>query len=507
MDPAGGKTRRSRLRDSDSVANHALAPYYATEMQDHRFIETLIEAVEQCVVYSRLQEQEKSAHAELLRAQLQLDNWQNDVDDIDMHEEPALESLVQDMEAKIDHQSARLDDCVQAHKRATELVRESTTQRKRLLSSLFGIGEEFVLRGVLGDVHCEPLQFNGRFDWGLMRLIRTARSVRVDEERAHDARLRLIGKHDDDPADRATTAGRKRLLADYRTKEELLKRRRENKLEQEQSFFLNEARPILVEGGILPRPASPAGSPVPSSLENVTPTTKVHVAKSAVTAEPGFPPQLRRLHEARAKASKATVALNRVKKLYAQGLADYLITYDGITKDQFDRLYQRQHGGETYEEIEAAAAEKVRLAEAECEVAWHEAVEAGVTDLPPSPTDLGGRSEDGRASSCASNELELDRRYYAQRRPTVARWGRKVARAGSPADPEDASRRSSAEQAELSPPGSREHTPGVEVATSRGRVDRYERHRERTRKRAADQEAERVAADEAPAPKRRCIIL
>lgn len=141
MESATGSGRRARQIASDVDDGNVAASRYATDAEDNHFIETLVQVVEQCVVYSTLQDQERSTYRELLTTQLQLDNLRDEEAAYDNLDEPALEPLIRKTETRIEHQTAQLDDREQAHKRATELVRECAARRQRLLNILYGVGK------------------------------------------------------------------------------------------------------------------------------------------------------------------------------------------------------------------------------------------------------------------------------------------------------------------------------------------------------------------------------
>lgn len=220
-----------------------------------------------------------------------------------------------------------------------------------------------------------------------------------------------------------------------------------------------------------------------------------------------------RLRLSWATAAKAHADLDRLRNGYMLQLGSFLVTYYGLEKWQFDDLDERNNNGRSYETREADAVEAVRKVEEECDEAWEEAIDAGITDMPLSPKDLGDGTEDGKTESQASEELSRHQRYYDDRRPRMRHWTTSFAKAGSPADPETGPQRSSAELTRLPSAGSSYADAGLAATPQRSQIDRHNRHKEKMRKRTAEQEAERLRAGEqqdeverGPA-KRRCIVL
>lgn len=337
------------------------------------------------------------------------------------------------------------------------------------------------------------------------------------QKRTNRARRNLVraqGRPQDGRSGERIKSERKQLLADYQTREAILERQKESQTRREQTFFLNEARPALVAAGFLPSTAPPRRSATPEDLERIKDRPQEHGAGKDTVVETQAQPQRQKLQAARKRAAKAKDDLTRIQTSYMQDLATNLITYSELTKQQFDRSYQRDNDGVSYETMEAEAVERVREAEAECDAAWREAVEAGITDLPPSPHELGDRSEDGRVDSESTEEVRAEKQAHKEFRAHVDRWNKHVAKSGNPADPEIAGPRpASAEPGTPPPPPqSRPPTPGIETETSKTRLDRYTKHQEQMQKRAVEQEAERAkrlveTEDEERPAKRRCIIF
>lgn len=115
-------------------------------------------------------------------------------------------------------------------------------------------------------------------------------------------------------------------------------------------------------------------------------------------------PEHERLLECRARVAKAKARLDAIEDEYRHGLAATLVTYDEVEKSQYDRLYTKKHNGRSFEAVQAGAQAALTRAEAEHDVAWREAEAAGVTDLPLSPIDLGGKY----TQDCSEVVLQVD---------------------------------------------------------------------------------------------------
>lgn len=485
--------------------------------KDHEFIATLILVVEHFDAYTRLRAEENHAKEAVWAVQLQLDVCSNDYTSYLMLEEPAIDDLVQDRKKEEKWLQAKLKECLQVRRLVSGRLQRNTTQRTKLLGVLYDGAQRFVDRDLIGKVQCDGLELSPSFDFHLIRLKHSYSELIGAEKstkRARRALIRAQGRLQHGRSENEVKTERKQLLADFQSEEATLERQKESQTRREQIFFIDLARPALIAAGLLPSTAPPRRSATPDDLERMQDRSKEDGAGRGTVAETQTQPQRQNLFAARRRAAKANDALARLRSSYMEHLAKTLSTYSEMTKQQFDRRYQREHEGIPYETSEAEAMERVRQAEAECEAAWREAVEAGVTDLPPSPHDLGDRSEDGKVDSESSGEVLAEKQAHDEFKPHVDRWNRHVATSGSPADPEvSGPRPASAEPGTPPPPpGSRPPTPGVETETSKPRVDRYTTHQQQMKKRALEQEAERVkqlveTEEVERAPKRRCIIL
>lgn len=311
----------------------------------------------------------------------------------------------------------------------------------------------------------------------------------------------------DPSTDRATFRA---AVAESRNRKAILDRKTRNQFDREQTFFGQVAYNLLCVAGVIAPPQSPEislhssdpSSRSPSSIrtdENENDDDDVeHDGSRSGLVVPKEEPEHSRLIEQRAKTAKARAELNRIKDEYSKDLAAFLVTYfPNIKKAHYDALYERSNG-RSYEARLADAQEKLTQAEARLAVDWEEAVAAGVTDLPPSPNDLGGDSEDGRAASLDPLVIASKREKYEQNRePRVTRWMKRVAKSGSPANPDIAQPRTFKGKRKFPAWGDdipdRDFDPGEPMSKRpKRRIERAKRSGKAMRARFEQQEEQRV---------------
>ena len=520
----------SRQHLTRASAAGSSAPY-SNDPAGNQFVELLVRVVEHCIAFRLIKEQHNTACEATDNAQSNFDDWNLRMQRYLFCEEPALDSLAATAMDNKTKGETILQHCKEEQDRASKALRTSEAKRKRLLARLFPSTQDFVNRVMVKEVQFHGLKITPAFLQDLSMLTWHAKRLQSSEKKLSRERRNVLKAQraiDADPNNGTLKRDRKDAVAKYADLEATIARQAKSQLKREQSFFVRVAHPIFVEAGVLPSLAPPKQLSRQSEPEKIDSRPREKGSARNVVRATSPSPEREQLRTARKRLAKAQDNLKKLEHSYTQELANFLIAFDQLNKADFDRAYAAS-GREPYEVARAAATHEVQQAKKEYEDALREAKAANIDDVPLTPSDLGDRSEDGQASSCDSQNLRLDRQWYHKQKPGIQRWGADVARSGSPAGAEEAPRTPS-EGAQLSPPRSRDGTPGIEVETSKGRVQRYEKLRDRKRKRVqeemgelagieageqAEEQTEGQAAGqktsnsqtEAVRAKRRCIIL
>ncbi|KAK5123463.1 hypothetical protein LTR85_002501 [Meristemomyces frigidus] len=322
--------------------------------------------------------------------------------------------------------------------------------RKRLWRGLYKQADEFVrnrLRSSIADgiaivdpqtfcgqlrVLCECHEELERSDGVLgqrrRRAIEASEAVGLARAVLRDARSRWVrfgeakATSDVDEAE----AARKVLFDEYEVDERRVSAQKKPVAERERSFLLTLARPILEAAGRVAAtdPSSPGSidlSPISSRPERGGGTVRqrpllvVSPARAKWREE-----QSNVLHYEERRA--------HLRSTHSASLASYLIAFRTSSQANFERIYTSRNNGISFLEEDDRAMDQWLQASIAYDVAKMEAIASGEEDLPLSPVSLAERSD-------PHSESEIGDRQHPGTRIKVSKWGRRVARQGTPIDP------------------------------------------------------------------------
>lgn len=102
---------------------------FATEDDDHAFIDNLVRAVEQCVVYLKLHARMQRARQALSKAQMEYDTLQLEREAYQQLEQPVLAPLIESITIGAESSRAILEDCREKSETGQEALRLCTEKR------------------------------------------------------------------------------------------------------------------------------------------------------------------------------------------------------------------------------------------------------------------------------------------------------------------------------------------------------------------------------------------
>jgi len=156
---------------------------YAIDENDNAFIHLVVRAVEKCLGWQGLKDQEKKARAELLKLQGAVDDCRDEFFRYNGRKEPMLKAL----EAKCDESRKSMRALLAERKvqfgPQQERVKEALWLRRRVLQDLYAKAGDFMHRSVTGKVKGCTMSFLGAFNEGLASLVYASQSLTNDTTR------------------------------------------------------------------------------------------------------------------------------------------------------------------------------------------------------------------------------------------------------------------------------------------------------------------------------------
>lgn len=418
---------------------------YAEDERDDRVVHCLIRTVEQYVLYDRLTMDKKEAKEQLITLQRTHDDHMHDIQRYQNLGDEVLDSLITLATEQMTNASTELQQWTKKLQQTEEMLNAAKLRRALLVAELYDNAEQFAQRNIVEGATI-ALDIDISFDRNLARLKARANftksseiSLKATRQDVLDANQEVVAA-DGDPATTrenilAVRARRKRALEIARREEAMQKRRKKAQLAREVAFFNGGVHDMLIDSGILPRLETPAPSPSAGSVSEIAKRPREHGGDEPADMSPPHPKR-QALLDARLKAYQVQNHLAVLRSEYVRDLADILLVRP-LTKEFYHEAFAEVHDGKSFEELEDALLEELQQADAACSLAWREAIKANVTDLPPSPVELGARRQDGYAESENTERRAATKEWIDEIQPSVRKWGRGVARAGSPLSPSE----------------------------------------------------------------------
>ena len=477
---------------------------FATDPGDNAFVHTLIKCTEHYIVHENLLIEQKSQREEIRGGQWMIDGLRINIQKYRNCQEDMLDSVIQESE----DQAQALEETVARQRPMLDTLatrlRQNSASRKRLLQDLFSKTARHLDRELMSESTYQGVAFDHEFAKALAELQARAEHLsrcktELDALRATmmHAQAELVAWRKRDHGDDDGTvlkANRRRAVTQFHQQEMIFSERSKTQLEQEVKFFAGTAYSVLQAAGILQSRGPPVAPSTPASLSPISrPDEDRNAQNDFSDVEENYheSPERRRLLGRRAAAAKARQRLLDLQWGYKQRLAEFMITYPNLMREEYDQLYADARG-KSYEADETEAHAAIAQAEADLQIAWGEALEAGVTDLPGSSSGQGDDSEDGKIGTEGSSHRALRLSKAKERRPHIRQWVGNVARSGSPVSPSLPPHRvekTKAPRKKVKPSWPWEEG-GPEV--KRSQIDKYGRSQAQMRKRYEQQEADRL---------------
>jgi len=167
----------SSFTDRDTDATEVS---YATDENDNAFIHLIVHAVEICLGWQSLKDEEEKASAELLKIQGAVDNFQDESFRYSDRAEPLLRALEAKCDENVELLEARLAERKAQFGPQQERVKEALWLRGKVLKDLYAKAGDFMHRSITGKVKGCTMSFLGPFNEGLASLVYAAQSLTDD---------------------------------------------------------------------------------------------------------------------------------------------------------------------------------------------------------------------------------------------------------------------------------------------------------------------------------------
>lgn len=469
--------------------------------EDNDFVKRLVEAVERCVAYLSIIEEENRRRGDVKKGQGHVDFLNNKLERYTDCEIEALDNLVTSKIQDVDESMEALENAKSLLVHCVERSKQCALERRRVLDKLYGASQGPIDRfGEVGNTATPGIGLGFDFYKALANMMAQAGIVAQSRADLTKLRKQVLGLRpsNKDASLAASNKKRKEALARYRERESQLQFQCENQIESEQNFFVNSVQPILRHAGVLPDRRESVSSTSSGGLSRIARASSRGADNGRsipVVPERGGEEAflLQRLLDSKAVFSKAECALMALRERYATSLGDWLITFSNWSQRDFDALWATESGGRSQAVQERVARTAVRTAEEAYHQAYQAAEAAGVTALPPSPRDTGNRTHDGHTDSEHEEAETQKRRARSKRKPETRTWIKRVAKSGSPVSPSAAPLRPRSGVSKRPHGNVQPNWDFIgESEPRRSRIDRYARHQEFMRRRARVQEEQRV---------------